>query len=585
MIGAHGRVEARWTELTGLQPAPTEDVANDVTPGRLYFVGEGVRRPVPLHPLVLAPAKGDGVAFGFLNEVSLKEEGAAVRRVEYLDYETGAPQARVDAAEALTALIGRLRGQGVDAEAVAATIAAVAATRVRREEEDAPVPPTVPSPPFDVPPVIAGKYRILSKIGEGGMGAVYAAEHIELKQLVAIKVLLPALAANEEIVGRFQQEARQAALTRHPGIVQVFDLGRTDDDRPFLVMDLLRGEGVGDRLTYGPLPVDEALWIATEALETLMAVHARGIVHRDIKPDNLFVTYGEHGKRVVKLLDFGIAKVREATWGATRTGALMGTLQFMSPEQMTNTATVDARADIYAIGATLYCLLTGQPPAIGGGGQDLRNRRAEVPEGLARAVEKALEPQADDRFASAQAMKAALEESAAGVAAYAKTVLGDALDLPPQRPEENAGNAPLPGPSEGEGSPRPPPASRGSRSRRIVGLLAALGLGALGAALAARSISKAPDLSAAPVASTASPSATPPSAMPERMIPHEGGVVVVGSTEAEAKAALAECAAVLPADTCRVWNRTRGAVAPRAGLALLDGRGGGHQRGVRCVAQ
>ena len=219
---------------------------------------------------------------------------------------------------------------------------------------------------FDPTPglLVADKYRIDSVIGEGGMGVVVAATHVGLDQRVAIKFLLPEARRNAEAVERFLREARVAARVNSDHVARVSDVGTMNDGTPFLVMEHLDGADLDALLKGGPLAVEEACEIALQACEALAEVHAAGIVHRDLKPSNLFVTRRADGAPCVKLLDFGISKLTDASDGAdpalTATAAIMGSPSYMSPEQLRSTKEVDARTDVWSLGAVLYEAVTGQ---------------------------------------------------------------------------------------------------------------------------------------------------------------------------------------------------------------------------------
>ena len=226
-----------------------------------------------------------------------------------------------------------------------------------------------------LPGTTAGNYRILDKLSDGGMGAVYRAEHTMIGRLVAIKVLLPALTHNREIVNRFFNEAKATTAINHPGIVEVFDFGYLESGFAYLVMELLQGMTLAKRIKMrGPVPEGEAAAMLRGVCSGLAAAHDKGIIHRDLKPDNLFLIEDRDspsGERI-KILDFGIAKLTEigSAHEATKTGALMGTPTYMSPEQCKGSGTVDARADIYSLGCIFYQLLTGRPPfAMEGAGE------------------------------------------------------------------------------------------------------------------------------------------------------------------------------------------------------------------------
>ncbi len=214
--------------------------------------------------------------------------------------------------------------------------------------------------------IIAGRYRIVGQLGEGGMGEVFVAEHLLIGRKVAIKRLHPELAADERAVQRFQREARAAAATGHEHIVEVLDLGYADDHAPYLVMEYLRGQPLSQLLQREKrLAPQRACLLMGQVLAALEAVHQQEIVHRDLKPDNVFITRRAGVGEFVKVLDFGISKMKEEngeTLQLTRTGMMMGTPFYMSPEQARGTREVDHRVDLYAVGVMLYECLTGRLP-------------------------------------------------------------------------------------------------------------------------------------------------------------------------------------------------------------------------------
>ncbi len=200
--------------------------------------------------------------------------------------------------------------------------------------------------------VVAAKYRLEKLIGRGGMGSVYLATHVGVGRTFAVKLLQLESAEGEGGRERFLREARVAAAVGHPGIVDVFDVGETEDGIPYMVMELLEGESLADRLRKGRLPVASALEIASEVLAALGAAHEKGIVHRDIKPQNIFLKKLANGISQARVLDFGIAKVMNSEASAlTQTGAAVGTALYMAPEQATAQKDLDARADVWAVGA------------------------------------------------------------------------------------------------------------------------------------------------------------------------------------------------------------------------------------------
>jgi serine/threonine-protein kinase len=210
--------------------------------------------------------------------------------------------------------------------------------------------------------IVAGKYRLDAVIGEGGMGAVWSATHTGLGQAVAIKFISKEFITSPEALRRFDAEAKAAAQLRSRHVVQVFDNGTLEDGTPYIAMELLRGENVHARVhRAGAVPLAETVEILSQCCRALARAHAAGIVHRDIKPDNIFLTQTEEEGTLVKVLDFGIAKFASAPsdHSSTRTGAVLGTPLFMSPEQARGLKTIDYRTDIYSLGLVAYTMLTG----------------------------------------------------------------------------------------------------------------------------------------------------------------------------------------------------------------------------------
>src|SRR5580693_6427245 len=214
--------------------------------------------------------------------------------------------------------------------------------------------------------MVGGKYRLDALIGEGGMGSVWAATHLGLNQAVAIKFISREFVRSAEALRRFDSEAKAAAALKSRHVVQVFDTGTLADETPYIAMELLHGESLQTRVHRGgPVPLGEAVEILQQCCRALSRAHAAGIVHRDIKPDNIFLAQSnDDDAYVVKILDFGVAKMgsggnEQGSQGATRTGAVLGTPLYMSPEQARGLKTIDHRTDLYSLGLVGYTMLTG----------------------------------------------------------------------------------------------------------------------------------------------------------------------------------------------------------------------------------
>jgi serine/threonine protein kinase len=267
--------------------------------------------------------------------------------------------------------------------------------------------------------LIDRKYRVLSLIGEGGMSAIYEAEHVGLDRHVAIKVLHPSLADDPEAIARLRHEAKVVSAIGHPNICEVYDLGRTDDSSPYLVMELLVGESLAERLkNSGPMHFLELAPLMRQILAALDAAHKKGILHRDLKPENVFVEVSRHGGRLAaKLLDFGISKSMSYEFQEqqrlTHTGMVMGTPYYMAPEQARGDSGLDQRVDLWAVGVIMYEALTGRRPFVATNYNALlvkiltsRPRPAQklvasIPDLVAGIVDKALSKLREDRFQTA----------------------------------------------------------------------------------------------------------------------------------------------------------------------------------------
>ena len=212
--------------------------------------------------------------------------------------------------------------------------------------------------------VFSGRWRLARLIGEGGMGAVYEAHSVRGEGTRAVKVIHPEFLTEPQVLDRFFAEAQAVRMLQHPNVAQIYEAARAEDGTPYLVMELLTGQPLSSFAQPGrPTPTTQAAPIGYGILQALALAHSRGIIHRDLKPDNLFLVPDGQGAFVVKVLDFGIAKVMDAAGGMgskTKTGVLLGTPGYMSPEQIKNSKGVDPRSDLWSVGIILYELLTGR---------------------------------------------------------------------------------------------------------------------------------------------------------------------------------------------------------------------------------
>ncbi len=393
------------------------------------------------------------------------------------------------------------------------------------------------------PSVIAEKYLVERVLGRGGMGVVYQATHKFTGRPVAVKVLLPEYARETAIVQRFMNEARAAALLRSENVVDVLDMGTDVDGTMYLALELLDGESLAHRLDAAPkLAPDECARWLLPVMDALAAAHAAGIVHRDVKPDNVFLHRAGMGRTVPKLLDFGIAKFRESSQRRTTTGTVLGTVLYMSPEQAHGDSDVGPPSDVWAMGVVWYQCLAGVVPFEGnsvpatlfaitqGKRSPLAERAPTVPAGVVAAVERALAVDKVARWPDMRAFAGAIR-----TALGANPGLGahGALRSPrcPARRRPDRARAGGDGRGERGRSPTAEPwvRERGERSRapsRALAVVAAMVVvaGAVGVALSGRGESG----QGATGPRRAAVQAPTGSAAPAMDLPHDGGTPQVG---------------------------------------------------------
>ena len=291
-----------------------------------------------------------------------------------------------------------------------------------------------------------GSYKLVSKLGEGGMGVVYLAEHTLIGRKAAVKVLRSECTGNQEMVQRFFNEARSTAMIRHSGLIDVFDFGHhttgSGTGAAYIVMEYLDGESLAARIERGVrFPVEIIVDLGRQIAAAVGAAHAKGIVHRDLKPDNIFLLRDDvDGGFKVKVLDFGIAKLGDdatRSW-RTKTGTVMGTPLYMSPEQCRDAGEVDARADVYSLACILYEMACGRPPFDGATPADVlvahlkgvlvapRARRPDLPRELDAVLQRALAREVGERYQSMEELAHELERFGAG----GRAVVPEAIPLP-----------------------------------------------------------------------------------------------------------------------------------------------------------
>jgi eukaryotic-like serine/threonine-protein kinase len=297
------------------------------------------------------------------------------------------------------------------------------------EDQAITIPPLDQEPPEDplLNTIVSGRYKILKQIGEGGMGVVYIAEHIEIEKKVAIKVLRDDFSKRPDVVARFRQEARSAGKIGNNHICDVTDFGTLDGGGVFFVMEHLDGMPLSDMTGDVTVPIERAAPIISQIAQALQAAHKRGIVHRDMKPENVFVIEHDERKDYVKILDFGIAKISDRDSDGqrlTKTGMIFGTPEYMSPEQAAGKE-LDHRVDVYALGCIMFEMFTGRTPFEGDSFMailtqhmfepvpaiEIINPETDVPESVRAVVYKAMAKDQEDRYADMAALDADLERA------------------------------------------------------------------------------------------------------------------------------------------------------------------------------
>ncbi len=385
--------------------------------------------------------------------------------------------------------------------------------------------------------VVADRYHIIKKLGEGGMGAVYLGEHVKMGRKSAIKVMNPGMAADPDAISRFNREAANASRISHPNVCQIYDFGETPDGVIYLAMEFIEGSALTDIIEKeGALPPARAARILKQAADALASAHDLGIVHRDLKPDNIMIVQGRDGADVVKVVDFGIAKAvagDEAGQKVTKTGLVVGTPEYMSPEQLSGDK-LDGRSDIYSLGLVFYRMLTGVLPFQADSAQEtmikrltdepmpLEAARPDIvfPPALQPVLDKALTRLPSERYPNAAMFGKDSEQAVEGLevratqaslepAVAAATQLMDAeaalKSIPTKKKAPPAAAAPVPAPAPAPAKKFPlVPVLGGVGGVSVLAVIAVLALGG----------KKPPSVAAADTAKSAAPAPNNPQPNP-----------------------------------------------------------------------
>jgi serine/threonine-protein kinase len=439
--------------------------------------------------------------------------------------------------------------------------------------------------------VLAGKYRVLHALGKGGMGVVVAAEHIDLHERVALKLMLPDALASDDAMARFLREARAAVKIKGEHVARVLDVGKLETGEPYIVMEYLEGTDLGALLDRkGPLPIKEAVEYLLQACEALAEAHALGIIHRDLKPANLFLARRPDRSALVKVLDFGISKImpRRSSQdpvdvSITNTRQILGTPLYMAPEQLDSSRNADMTSDIWSLGAILFELLTGAVPFDGKTLQELRRRiraepapalrshRQDAPRELEEVVQRCLEKDPAKRYPNVAELATALSAFApSGARVSVKRIhrMIDNAGLGATTPQE------LAAPESAQASERPGESVARPNQRRppvAVGIaLVVIVIGwVVGGILFLREPTAKPeaDISASPRSAETSDQETPRGALPTSPLPPVTAAPTVNAPpipeqSASAPAASAPVVAAPPGGKARPKAPTTAAPGP-----------------------